>query len=80
MSTTTKPLEKAATSHHNGNLWSALMPFTERETACRYRDTSLDAQVDVSWVSFVATANDDTGLPAPAAGPLPRAPDARADA
>lgn len=58
-------IEKAGTSHHNGNLWSSMMPFLERETAKRYRDVSLDAEIDLSWVSYVATANDDQPLPGP---------------
>jgi ATP-dependent Lon protease len=56
-------IEKVGTSHHNGNLLSALTPFLERETAARYRDQSLDATADLSWISYVATANDDSGLP-----------------
>lgn len=58
-------IEKAGTSSHNGNLWNALTPFLERETSSRYRDVSLDATVDLSWVNYVATSNDDTGLPPP---------------
>lgn len=58
-------IEKAGTSHHNGNLWSSLTPFLEHETSARYHDPSLDAQADLSWVSYIATSNDDTLLPAP---------------
>lgn len=58
-------IEKAASSHHNGNLWSSLTPFMEHETSARYHDPSLDAQADLSWVSYIATSNDDTLLPAP---------------
>jgi ATP-dependent Lon protease len=59
-------IEKAATSSHNGSLWSALMPFLERETSSRYHDVSLDASgCDLSWCIYVATSNDDTLLPGP---------------
>jgi ATP-dependent Lon protease len=43
-------------------LWDALLPFLETETAARYRDVSLDAELDLSAVSYVATANDVTVL------------------
>lgn len=58
-------IDKAAERTNAGNLWSALTPFLERETASRYRDQSLDAQLDLSMVTYVAAANDDTRLPAP---------------
>lgn len=58
-------IEKAASSSHNGSLWSALMPFMERETSSRYRDVSLDAECDLSGCLYVATTNDDTLLPGP---------------
>jgi ATP-dependent Lon protease len=40
-----------------------MAPFIERETSARIRDISLDADLDLSWISYVATANDDAGLP-----------------
>ena len=59
-------IEKGADgSGRNGNLWNAMMPFLEPETASRHRDPSLDAEFDCSRVSYCATANDDTQLPAP---------------
>jgi hypothetical protein len=58
-------IEKAGTSSRNGRLWDALLPFLERETAARYRDVSLDAELDLSWVSHVATANSIENLPDP---------------
>lgn len=59
-------IEKAGASGGvNGSLWSALTPFLERETSERFRDTGIDAETDLSWVSYVATSNDDRGLPAP---------------
>jgi ATP-dependent Lon protease len=58
-------LEKAGTSSRNGRLWDALLPFLERETARRYRDVSLDCELDLSWISHIATANNVEELPAP---------------
>jgi MoxR-like ATPase len=56
-------IEKAATSNHNGSLFTSLTAFLERETSRRYRDQSLDAECDLSMCSYIATANDDTLLP-----------------
>jgi ATP-dependent Lon protease len=58
-------IEKAGTSSHNGRLWDALLPFLERETAARYRDVSLDAELNLSFISYIATANSIEPLPAP---------------
>ncbi|WFU53639.1 AAA family ATPase [Bradyrhizobium pachyrhizi] len=58
-------IEKAGTSSRNGRLWHALLPHLERETACRYRDVSLDAELDLSWISHIATANSVENLPVP---------------
>jgi ATP-dependent Lon protease len=58
-------IDKAAARNWNGRLWDAILPFLERETAARYRDQSLDCELDLASVSFIATANDATGLPAP---------------
>lgn len=58
-------IEKAATSTYNGNLWSSMTPFLERETASRYRDSGIDAELNLSNVNFIATANDLGQLPAP---------------
>jgi ATP-dependent Lon protease len=58
-------IDKAAARNWNGRLWDALLPFLDRETAVRYRDQSLDCDLDLSMVSYVATANDATKLPSP---------------
>jgi hypothetical protein len=58
-------IDKAGTSLRNGRLWDALLPFLERETARAYRDVSLDAELDLSWISHIATANSVEELPAP---------------
>jgi ATP-dependent Lon protease len=57
-------IEKGGTSHHNGNFLSTLTPYLERETSARMRDPSLDVTMDLSWVSYLATANSDVALPA----------------
>jgi ATP-dependent Lon protease len=58
-------IEKAGTSSRNGRLWDALLPFLERETASRYRDVSLDAELDLSGILHIATANSVENLPQP---------------
>ncbi|MGK7062866.1 AAA family ATPase [Bradyrhizobium sp. 1050_B9_N1_2] len=57
--------DKSGTSSHNGRLWDALLPFLERETAARFRDVSLDAELNLSFISYIATANSIESLPAP---------------
>jgi ATP-dependent Lon protease len=56
-------IEKSGTSHRNGSLYGAMTPFLDRETAQRVRDLSLDAELDLSWCSYLATANDDRAIP-----------------
>jgi ATP-dependent Lon protease len=58
-------IDKTATSLHAGRLVLALMPHLDRETSSRFRDVSLDAEVDPSWINHVATANETEDLPAP---------------
>jgi hypothetical protein len=58
-------IEKCGTATRNGRLWDAILPFLERETAGRYRDVSLDCELDLSWISHIATANSVESLPAP---------------
>jgi hypothetical protein len=58
-------LDKPAERNYNGRLWDALLPFWDVETAGRYRDQSLDCELDLSMVSYVATANSVEGLPSP---------------
>jgi ATP-dependent Lon protease len=56
-------IEKGGSGHRNGNIYSAMTPFLERETAQRLRDISLDAEIDLSFVNYIATSNDDTAIP-----------------
>jgi len=54
---------KAGTSDHNGNLWSAMTPMLEKETARRHRESGIDAELDLSHVIHLATANSVEKLP-----------------
>lgn len=58
-------LEKAATRSDYGRLWDCLLGFLEPETSTRYPDPALQVTVDVSQVSYVATANALDPLPSP---------------
>jgi ATP-dependent Lon protease len=58
-------IDKAGTSSKNGRLWDALLLHLDRETARTYRDVSLDAELDLSWILHIATANSVEELPAP---------------
>jgi hypothetical protein len=58
-------IEKAGHSRYNGALEDSILPFLEKETASKYPDPFVCAEVDVSAVSFLATANDDTKLSGP---------------
>lgn len=58
-------IEKAATRSDYGRLWDCLLGFLETETSARYPDPALQTNVDLSHVSFVATANSLDPLPSP---------------
>lgn len=47
----------------NGSLMTSLTPFLDRETASKFRDQSLDAELSLNWVSYCCTANDLSGMP-----------------
>jgi hypothetical protein len=55
-------IDKAATNA-NGSLFHAMLPFLEVETSKNYRDQSLDSELDLSAVNYVATANNVSVLP-----------------
>ncbi|RYI35370.1 MAG: hypothetical protein EON48_01055 [Acetobacteraceae bacterium] len=57
-------IEKAARSSA-GSLHDPLLGLLERDTARRWRDQFLDAQVDVSWVQWCFTGNTTNGMPEP---------------
>jgi ATPase family protein associated with various cellular activities (AAA) len=48
-----------------GRLWDCLLGFMENETSKRYPDPAIQNFVDLSFVSYLATANSVSGLPAP---------------
>jgi ATP-dependent Lon protease len=56
-------LNRGGTGTHNGNLFDAMLAFLDRETSRRYRETALDTTVDLSMVSYIATANDVDRIP-----------------
>lgn len=58
-------LDKAPTRSDYGRLWDGIISFLEPETAARFPDPCVQAELDLSWVSVVATANVDWTLPAP---------------
>jgi ATP-dependent Lon protease len=58
-------LDKAATRQDYGRLWDSLLAFLEDETACRYPDPALQMDLNLSQVSYVATANSLDPIPAP---------------
>ena len=58
-------VDKTDTDRRNGALVDALLGFLERGTASRYRDLALEVEVDLSHVSWIATANDLKSVPAP---------------
>jgi hypothetical protein len=58
-------LEKAATRTDYGRFWDCLLGFLEPETAARYPDPALQTNLDLSQVSYVATANSLDPLPSP---------------
>jgi hypothetical protein len=58
-------IDKAGTSDHNGRFQNVLLQMIERQNAKRYFDQYLQAHVDLSYVSWLATANDTSGLSAP---------------
>ena len=58
-------LEKAGTRSDYGRLWDCLLGFLETETSVRYPDPALQTTLDLSQVSYIATANSLDPLPSP---------------
>lgn len=58
-------IDKAARGSHNGSLVDALLGFLEPATARAYRDLSLEVEVDLSYVSWICTANNIRQVPGP---------------
>ncbi|MCK9918042.1 AAA family ATPase [Microbacteriaceae bacterium K1510] len=58
-------IDKAGASPHNGALAHAILPFLEPENARAYPDPFVEAEIDLSHVNYVLTANSDIALPGP---------------
>jgi ATP-dependent Lon protease len=58
-------IEKTSTRNDYGRLWDCLLGFLEPETSARYPDPALQIALDLSHVSYVATANTLDPLPSP---------------
>jgi ATP-dependent Lon protease len=58
-------IEKAGTRSDNGRLVDSLIPYLEQETARQIFDPYLECAVDLSAVSYAATANSLSGIPQP---------------
>lgn len=56
-------IEKIGTSRHNGNIHDVLIGLFERETSGRWHDPYLQAQCDLSHVSWLMTANSLEPIP-----------------
>jgi ATP-dependent Lon protease, bacterial type len=58
-------IDKIASGNHNGSAADALLPFLEPSTSKSIRDPALEVEVDLSWISWLATANDLDRVPKP---------------
>lgn len=58
-------IDKAPTRSDYGRLWDCLLGLLEPETNVRYSDPALLTNLDLSQVSYVATANNLDPLPSP---------------
>ena len=56
-------VEKSGTRSDYGRLWDCLLAFTEPVSSSRYPDPALMTNIDLSAVSYVATANSLDPLP-----------------
>lgn len=58
-------LEKASPDNRNGRLWDVLLQLLEPSSAKTYLDECLQVPADLSWVSWIATANELGNIPKP---------------
>jgi hypothetical protein len=56
-------VEKAGTRTDYGRIWDCMLGFLEQETNTRYPDPALQINLDLSHVSYIATANSLEPLP-----------------
>jgi hypothetical protein len=57
-------IEKVGDSRHNGNVHDVLVGLFEKETSTRWFDPYVEAKCDLSYVSWLMTANEVTSIPA----------------
>lgn len=58
-------IDKSPTRNDSGRLWDCLLGFLELETSARYPDPALQTNLDLSHISYIATANSLDPLPFP---------------
>lgn len=58
-------IEKASPDNRNGRLWDVLLQLLEPSSAKTYLDECLQVPSDLSWVSWIATANELGEIPKP---------------
>jgi len=58
-------VDKAPTRSDYGRLWDAMLQVMDPETAASFPDPCLQADLDLSWVSIICTANESWRLPGP---------------
>lgn len=58
-------IEKAAVRTDYGRLWDCMLGFLEDESSRRYPDPALQTNLELSQISYLATANSIDPLPSP---------------
>lgn len=58
-------VDKASHNRRSGSVFDAMLAYLERDTARRHMDPCIGGPVDLSHISWVLTANEIKGLPAP---------------
>ncbi|KQQ91038.1 AAA family ATPase [Aureimonas sp. Leaf324] len=58
-------IEKTGSGGNHGSLLTSLLPMLERHTASAYFEVGIERPSDLSFVSFIATANSLVDVPAP---------------
>jgi hypothetical protein len=58
-------IDKASGDRRNGSFFDGMLAHLERDTARQHMDPCVGGPVDLSHISWVLTANEMTGLPAP---------------
>ncbi len=58
-------VDKTGRGSHNGDPLAALLPLLTRDTAARFKDNYLLAEMDLSMVTWIMTSNEGKHLPTP---------------